>query len=167
MADRAQITAATAEIKIDGKMYQMSPLSDKDIAELDNWIRVRVVRLARASLTGEETKQEREEVLGVAFKYASSLTWLDKGAEEMTTLEGVARVLKQTLKKHHPEITAEYLGACIVDGKIDMDDATDIFDLLNALPEEAAKKKLIRGAGSRKKTKRRRGKLTGSRSTNS
>lgn len=157
MINRAEATAASAEITIEGKLYQISPLTDIDIGELDNWVRVRVIRLARASLTGEETEAEKKSTMQSAFEYASPLTWLNKGIEEMATLDGVARLLWQVLKKHHPELTVKYIKACIVTDKIDVDDTMDVFDLLNGLTKEAAKKKSPQRAKSKRgKTKARR-----------
>ncbi len=151
MTNRAQATAASGDIIIDNETYQMSPLSDEDIGELDNWLRIRVIKLARASLTGEESDAERKSVMQSAFDYASSLTWLTKGIDEMLTLDGVARFLKQTLKKNHPELDVAWLRKCIVDNKIDLSDMTDIFDLLNDIPEEPDKKKEKRRIRNKKR----------------
>ena len=139
MTNRSQATAATGEITIDDKIYQMAPLTDKDIGELDNWIRIRVIQLARDSLSGNESSHESKAIMHAAFEYASSLTWLDKGTEEMITLEGVARLLYQVLKANHPELTPAYLAECIVGDKINVNEALDVFDLLHNV--EQVKKK--------------------------
>ncbi len=156
MTNRAQATAAPGEIRIGDKTYQMSPLSDKDIGELDNWIRVRVVRLARQSLIGGETSAERRETMQAAFEYATSLTWLDKGAEEMATLEGAARLLWQVLKKNHPELEVQDLEVAIVDGTINIDESMDTFDLLHGTVDNTGKKKQPRvpKRGGKRKAKK-------------
>lgn len=157
MTSRAQATAAPGDVTIDGKICRMSPLSDKDIAELDNWVRIRVIRLAKESLTGKETKEEREELLEVAFKHASKLTWLGEGLEDTTSLEGVARLLWQTLKKHHPDLTVEYLAECIVEDKIDVDETMDVFDLLHSTIGGTSKKKVKKTRSKKRKVARRPG----------
>ena len=163
MTTRSQATAASGEITIDGKIYRMSPLSDKDIGELDNWIRIRVIRLARQALTGEETEIEKRGIMGAAFEYATSLTWLDKGVEEMGTLSGVARLLWQVLKRNHPELTTAGLETSIVEGEINIDESMDVFDLLHNITGK--KKPQIQKRTKKKKPKKRRGKLVGRRST--
>lgn len=88
-----------------GVEYRMSPLTDRDISELDEWIQTEHIRLARASLGPECTQAERDETLGIAMRQARTLSWMSpEGAAIMGTVDGVARVIFQGLRENHPEL---------------------------------------------------------------
>jgi len=83
----------------------MSPLTDRDLEELDNWLRVRIIRLARRSTEGLSEK-EATATMNQAFAFASKLSWTsDEGASLMATRDGVAKVLFQGIHANHPEVT--------------------------------------------------------------
>lgn len=120
-----QVTAAPFPITMGGKTYNMSPLTDKDIDEIDNWLKATYLQTARLGLVGL-TPSEREELLGIALDKARALTFTSRdGAKIASTIEGTTRVLWQGLKKNHPEISYDEFKA-------------DIFKLKNTSPAQLA-----------------------------
>lgn len=104
----ADVTAAPMPLMLAGTEYLMCPLSDKDIAELDNWLRSGMIKAASDSLTDDMSQAARDEVLRVAITEARSTSFLTgTGARVMATPDGIARVLWQGLKRRHPELTHE------------------------------------------------------------
>jgi hypothetical protein len=112
----AEVTAASFPITLAGKEYRLSPLSDRDNSELTNWLRASFIQMARDSLPGNATQQERDETLAVAMREARGISWFSReGAKVMRSLEGVARVVWQSLRKEHPELTPEQVREMLVD----------------------------------------------------
>jgi hypothetical protein len=94
----------------------MSPLTDKDIAELDNWLQSRVVEIAVRAIPQNAPAALREELLTIALKHATSMSWMTgEGAKQMGTIDGVSRVLWQSLKKEHPDITHDAVRSMMLD----------------------------------------------------
>ena len=110
-SDHAKLTAAASKIDFaDGTSYLMSPLTDRDISELDEWLQVRYIQLAVSSLGPKATLEERNEVRLQAAEAASSLTWLSgRGASVMASIDGVTRMLWQSIKREHPTVTEQEL----------------------------------------------------------
>lgn len=116
----------------------MTPLTDADITALDNWLRARIIRMARNSLTPESTEAEEEATMRQAFKFACTLTWLStQGRQLINTLDGLAQLFWQGLQKHHPQVTSEQVRAWIVD-QAAMREFTDAFDVANNLLKKNA-----------------------------
>lgn len=127
----AEITGAPVPIWLGKEEYLLSPLTDKDIAALDNWIRARHIQIARSSFTEETTPVERTEILTIAMQQAASLTWMGpSGAKIMSTLDGVSRVVYQGLLKKHPEITHAKVMSLLFDPEV-VKQATEAFKKLN------------------------------------
>jgi hypothetical protein len=129
----ASITAAPVPVKIGGVEYLMTPLTDADITALDNWLRARVIRMARSSLTADSTDAEEEMTMRQAFRFASTLTWLSNdGLKLINTLDGLSRLFWQGLRKNHPQVTTDQIRGWIVDQEA-MREFTDAFDVANNL----------------------------------
>lgn len=111
----SKLTAASLPIVIGGKTYQASPLSDKDLAELDNWVRADFIRTARQSLTPGMTSAERDETLSIAMREAQGLcAFRGTGAKQLATLPGMIRLVWQSIKRNHPTTTEEELSALLL-----------------------------------------------------
>lgn len=83
----------------------MSPLTDKDFEQLNNWIRSGIVDVARASLNSEMSQEERDEVLGVALRQARGVSYLSpEGREAMSSLDGTAYLLWLGMRHHHEKL---------------------------------------------------------------
>ena len=102
------VTAAPFPIKLGAFTYEMSPLSDSDTEVINNWLRASYIQMARDSLTPKSTEVEREETLRIAMTTARKLSFMEgDGAEIISSLEGVTRVLWQSIRRKHPEVSWE------------------------------------------------------------
>lgn len=159
-AERQAATAASAPLTFaDGTTYQMSPLSDKDIAELDAWVQSRIICMARESLPKDATQSERDETLRIAMQTASSVTWMSgQGAKLLATVQGWTRLVWQTIKRNHPDVTEEELSAHMFSPE-NVREVNRVFTEQNVVKDPAKKK--TRKGRKRKKKGRRGGKSTG------
>jgi hypothetical protein len=111
----AAIAGATRPLTLHGHTLTMRRLSDMDLSELDEWVRVRAFDLARRCASGLPAS-ERQEILGAAIRTAAGLSFLSlEGAQMMSTLDGVARLLWQSVKADHPKETIESVRRLLVD----------------------------------------------------
>jgi hypothetical protein len=103
-----QVTAAPFPVKIGEYTYEMSPFSDRDIDEINNWMRASYIQMARDSLVPGMSREEREETLGVAMTRARKLSFLEgEGAEIAGSLDGACRVMWQGFRRKQPELSWE------------------------------------------------------------
>jgi hypothetical protein len=102
----AQVTAAPIEIRmLDGISYRMSPLTQRDIGEIDLWLRSQVIERALADLPADATDEQREAAEKEATERAEKLTWIDgEGSELMSTVSGWARIVYQGVLHNHPNV---------------------------------------------------------------
>ena len=128
--DRAQVTAAPVDVEIAGKTYTLTPLSDRDTGELDNWLRARVIRIARESLDSFMSSEERQEVMNQAFECACKLSWVMGPSLLTSTPDGLMRFIYQMLKPAHPSITPEEVSKIIQKEENALDLFMDGFRLL-------------------------------------
>jgi len=112
MDQRQALSAAGVPVELGGRQLYFSPFTDKDIAELDMWVRGEYIKMVRASFDDSTTKNEREEALALAMKHAAGLTWLSgEGAKLIGTVAGMARLAYQSVRKRHADVTLEWLQA--------------------------------------------------------
>lgn len=113
----------------------MSRLTDRDISELDEWLKAKFIEMARSSLTPGLSSAEREETLGVAMRIAMSMTWMSgQGARIIGTIDGISRLLYQSIKARHPDMTYERTRSFIADPRhmeANIAKVNDAFEELN------------------------------------
>lgn len=127
------MTAAAAPIKLGGKEYLLSPLTDGDVEELNNWIRSSVIQMAHASLVPGMEKEVRDEILGAAIREARKMALYNKeGQDFMRDANGVARLLWQGLKKKHPDLTHAFVREQIMTTRVDVSAAMEMFNEINS-----------------------------------
>lgn len=96
----------------------ISALTDKDMTELDEWVRSEYIKNARLSLPANASTEERNETLALAFNQAFGLTFISGlGARMMGTVDGVARLIWQGCLKAQPNITFEFVKSLMFDAK--------------------------------------------------
>lgn len=122
----------TMPLTLGGREFAMSPLTDDDISELDNWTKTRLFELARLSLRiMPATEAEQRLILEVALKAGMGLTFLSgEGARLMGTLDGLARLVWQCVKTSHPDVTPEMLRKLLMNNA-DAMAAKTLFDEMN------------------------------------
>lgn len=101
-----QVTAAAHPVVIGGVTYMFAPLTDRDSDEIDNWLRGEYIRGARASLDENTPAQEREEILRIAIRDASRLSYMTgEGARMIASFRGIFRVIWQGLRREQPNLS--------------------------------------------------------------
>ena len=132
----ARITAASVPIKFnDGVEYLYSPLTDKDIDEMDEWLQARSIENARNSLAPGLSAEERQETLSIAIRDSLGITMLSGiGAKMVATVAGMTRLVWQGVKKNHPDVTIEQLRSHLLHPE-NIREANRVFESTNAVPE--------------------------------
>ncbi len=135
MTTKAEATAASVPFDMGSVEYQLSPLTDRDISELDNWLRARMVRAARESLPDDATPEQRQETIGAAVVATAGVCLLsDLCASVMATPDGLARVIWQSVKRNHPGIMPNDVEAALLKESNAIDEALMAFDIANNSP---------------------------------
>lgn len=128
------LTDASLFITLDGNQYEVNAPSDKDYAELNNWLRALVLKRARDSST-EFAKVERDEVYDSAVRVCSTLFWdSPTGSQILNTNEGVAKLTQLFLRKKHPNFKLEELGKMLTN-PVNIQEVKRAFDYFMDLME--------------------------------
>lgn len=103
-------SAVRQPILIGNRTYECSALDDNARESLDNWVRERYYEIA-ASMFEKITKADiREQAMAVAMKEALTLTWMSgEGARLIASVDGMARIFWESIRKNHPDVTYESL----------------------------------------------------------
>lgn len=150
MSNHATITAAPYPITLGGTTYRMKPLTDADIAELDQWLRARIIRTARESLPDDASEADRRLTMESAVAFATTVTWMSgHGAKLMATLEGMAQLVWQGCHHLQPAVTPEEIRAKLLDPR-NLEEARLAFDTLNN-SQGSKKKPTARNARARRR----------------
>jgi hypothetical protein len=137
ITDTAQATAAPAEVTLGGRAYRLSPLTDGDVGELDNWVRARTIRTAREAGRGLP-EPEAQALMRQAFAFAATQTWFGVLGLDCS-IDMLARLFWQLVKRHHPDASLEVVRQAIAASPDELADALDAFDLLHATGEAEKK----------------------------
>lgn len=146
-------TGAAYPIRLGGVDYLVSPLSDKDLVELDNYVRATHIRVAVESTKGFDPATQQQ-LRAYAIDQASSITFAsEQGAKIMRSLEGIARMLWQGIKHNNPNITVEQVQGFLLDSSA-RSEANRIFRELNVKPlqEVAAAGKALASQSQRRRS---------------
>jgi len=132
---REHLLAAPMKLRFqDGFEVTMHPLTDADMAALDQWLRSRMIQVARESLPQSATQAERDEVIGLAMRQAMGMTWMSgEGAKMMGTPDGIAAVVRQSC--HDQAVSHEDLRRRLFDPN-EVEHVVRTFKLLNPQSEK-------------------------------
>lgn len=127
---------------------RMRPLEDRDVVELDEWVRQRIMDVAVRSIGGLPERTAAL-VVDVALKRAAGATWLSgDGARMIATLDGVAMMLWCSMDERDREgkTPADLRRLFLTPGAVK--EVTTAFRRINRIlsGEEAAEKKSPRSA---------------------
>jgi len=117
-----QISAAAHPITLRGVEYRIAPLEDHQIDEVNNWLRTRLLNIARESLKGVADQDVRDETLGAALREASKLDFMTgRGFKELVNRNGISQLLFQSLRREHPTLTLDNASLLLTDleGRLD------------------------------------------------
>jgi hypothetical protein len=100
-----QATAAPIPVLLNGEEYRLSPLTGRDIAELDNWVKSDMIRAARESLPPDASELDRETTLQVAIRASMQVSFFKGFTGRTTDFARCTRLLWQLLRRCHPDLT--------------------------------------------------------------
>ena len=164
--DRTQQAAPAADVTLNGCTYRMAPLTDRDHAELDQYVRIEFLRAARASASPGASAEELDRIEKHAMAAATRMGWATNHLGVLDSVAGQARVLLQGFRRHHPELTAEVLSEAMRTDPAGVVAVWNVWRLLNiptrsedgyrALIERTAKELEEASGGGKKKASVRR-----------
>lgn len=136
----ADITGAATVIRLsDGRQLEFCPLTDRDIIELDEWVRAEFIAAARDSLEGETDAALRAETLAVAMREAQGMTFMSgHGPRVLATPAGLSRLLFVSARKRHPELKEDELRPLLLDPN-NRDAVNEAFARVNLAPDRPTK----------------------------
>jgi hypothetical protein len=118
MAPLNQATAAPIPVLLNGEEYRLSPLTGRDIAELDNWVKSDMIRAARESLPPDAGEADREATLQVAIRASMQVSFFKGFTGRTSDFSRCTRLLWQLMRRCHPDLTlAQVQDIAIADAK--------------------------------------------------
>lgn len=147
----SDITGAGTPIKLGDTTYLVSPLSDKDLIELDEFVRFVHVNAAVDSAPASM----KDRALQIAIQQASALSFMSaEGAAIIKNHNGVSRILWHGIRHNHPDVTHEQIRALIIKHDV-VAEANRVFKKLNVDPlQRLSTGKKAKPAGSRRVVKK-------------
>lgn len=124
------ITGAPGEVTINQRVFIMSPITDKDVGELNNWLRGRMLSAARASIP--EGSPDEEKIMDQAMRSALKMDWM-ANRHLMTSPEHLLRMLWQLMRKEQPNLTSEEFSRELLADPAALTRCRDTFRLLHPL----------------------------------
>lgn len=132
----AEATPITLRINGQERELWVSPLTDLDILELEQWMRAQVIRSAYESARGLPDA-ERDLILRVAMQESAGMSFISHtGIRMAASLAGFSRVFWQGIKARHPEITVEQVRENFLD-PAKLREANRVFKEQNLDPTKA------------------------------
>jgi hypothetical protein len=106
MINLTEATAAPAPATIGGETYQFSPLTNGDYGELSQWVKMRIIRTARASLTEDMMPDDREFTMDRAIVRATATDWYTTdGLAIVNSGDGLDYRIWLSVRRRHPQVT--------------------------------------------------------------
>ena len=130
---KGDVTAAPEPLRMGGEELRCSPLTDRDMCELDKWLQHRIIQMARDSLSAGATELERADTMDAAVRQASTASWLSpSGAKLMANPDGMSRIIWQMAHRNHPGLTHERVREMMMaDPRSNIEEANRLFEKLN------------------------------------
>lgn len=114
----AKIVASSVEFTLGDVTYRISPLSDRDYGEFENWVQDQFLDVAKRNLEGL-AQADRDALLKAAYETASRLTVTSpESLKLMSTVNGAAYLLYLSLRRDHPDVTFEKAKEISTDPKV-------------------------------------------------
>lgn len=137
-ARRAALVAAPVELTLGDKTYVMSPLTDRDYSELDQYVQSRYIEAALRAAESFKSREMWDRVMTLAMQTAVGLSWsASPGVRVWGTLDGITRLIWQGVKRNMPEVTHEELRPLLVDQR-NVEKANEFFKRVNRVPKATA-----------------------------
>jgi hypothetical protein len=120
------------------RTFFASDFSDRDVTELDEWVRTQYIRTARQSLTPDMDEADRKETIGIALEAAAGLTWTSpRGIRMVNTPAGWTQITWRFLRRNHPEITIDRVQSLLLNPQ-NRQEAEQVLERINESNNEVA-----------------------------
>ena len=102
---------------VGGREYQLAPTEIADLGEFEKWLEVRPFEAARKQMKalGDMLTPEATSIILEGAQKAADNSAIDtlSYAQRMASLEGTIYMMWLSLRKNHPDITREEVGAFV------------------------------------------------------
>ena len=135
----AKLTAAPMELEYNKKIYRVSPLRDRDLGELQNFIQDKYLSLAKRNLDGMST-ENKSLLLKTAFEKATTLrVYSAESSGILNSVEGIAKMSWLSLRKEHSDLTFDQVWDLCNDSNF-VENMMQLITELNKVDENGVKK---------------------------
>jgi hypothetical protein len=128
-----QMAASPYSVRMCGKTYTMSPLDDRDWGELELWMQMRPIALAKEAIRRNPDFDEnvRKIIYDKAVSEMGEIAIATpKGAAMLVSLDGVTMMTWIGVRRTHPDLTYEVVRKMMLDPQ-NVQSAMDGFDAAN------------------------------------
>ena len=114
-------------IKLNGKTYFASKLTDLDIQELDIFVRQSFMESVYSTLPKNLPSEDRDQAIAIAQVTCARMTFMSgEGSRIMGTIPGMTRLTWQMLHHNHPDLTVEEVHSMLTN-PLNIDEANKTF----------------------------------------
>ena len=132
------VKRAAHTVTLDGKQYLLAALGDRDITELDLYVRSVYINNVRKSFTSDMSDNDKNREMDQAQLSAATLSaFSGTGAQILGSFNGVARLAWQSIKRNHPDIALDDFTSKLFDSSINPTNASDNLDGFNRAFKQA------------------------------
>jgi len=127
----SNISAAPVAFKMNDVEYLMSPLTDRDIDELNNFIKQGILSAAKEFCENTRSQDIINATMKAAMDKVSSIDWLTN-PDLLETAENVTYLLWMGARNNNPKPTrGEFKKAVLLDWSTNFDLCMEILQLVN------------------------------------
>jgi len=147
--------ASPALVSINGNEYLVSPLTDRNIGEINNYIRSQAIKTARESFDPNDPPEVKELTLRIAIQEAAKVDWTETPGI-ITNPDYMMYVFWTALRKNHPELTRETFTQEVLEDPEAVGNLMDAFTLVQPFLGEGPEgnRKAARKPQAKKKVKK-------------
>lgn len=147
---RSRVPIEFRDAKGKKKVLQTRALSDDDMIEIDDWLRREYMRRVEASISDLTNETLRERMVATAVRNVATLGMLDgrDGSAMVATVDGLSRILWQSMREDHEELTHQGLKRLLMADPANMTTGQEHWTEINIGKTGGGKKK--RKPGKRK-----------------
>ena len=98
--------ASAVPVQINGKSFRVSPLTDRNIGEVNHYLRSKAIKTARESLDKDTPPDLVDATLRIAIQEASKIDWTDDVSLIMAP-DCMMYIFWLSLQREHPNYTQE------------------------------------------------------------
>ena len=121
--------ASSAPVMIGETEYRISPLTDRDIGEINNYLRSQAIRAARQSINVAEEPAMAELTLRIAMQEANKIDWT-KDPSLITGQDCIIYVFWLGMRREHPDLTQEEFSRLLLADPDALEGIMDAFMLV-------------------------------------